>query len=154
MKGTSAQAVIEIKPEGISREVVDAIQGADMKGAVVVISFKDQALADVKAIDGAIPCALLVGKRPEGTVAEQAEELTRRAKACGSDILNLNYTALTPALVGELKRRGFPVWCWTVNEGCVMAALARWGVEAITTDRPDVFASWQARGFKPPAPGR
>jgi len=37
-----------------------------------------------------------------------------------------------------LRRRGITVWTWTVNDPVVIDALLRWGVEGITTDRPDL----------------
>ena len=50
---------------------------------------------------------------------------------------------LSPEFVAELRRRAFRVWCWTVDDPVVMDALARWGVEAITTNRPDLMAQWR-----------
>jgi len=143
MKATTAKAMIEIKPDGIAREVVAAVRAADMLGQSVAISFSDRACADVHALEPGLPVALVVGGKPKGTMAQQADSLCGRARTCGAAILDLNFQMLSPEFVAELRRRGFRVWCWTVNEPAVMDALARWGVEAITTDRPDLMARWR-----------
>ena len=65
------------------------------------------------------------------------KRLHAQAKACNATILDLNYGLLSPKLIAELKRRGLSVWCWTVNEPAVMKSLQQWGLDSITTDRPD-----------------
>jgi glycerophosphoryl diester phosphodiesterase len=45
---------------------------------------------------------------------------------------------LSPELIAELKRRDLGVWTWTVNEPPVMRALIQWGIDSITSDRPDL----------------
>ena len=143
MKATKAKAMIEIKPDGIAREVVAAVRAADMLGQSVAISFSDQACTDVHALEPGLPVALVVGGKPKGTMAQQADSLCGRAKKCGAAILDLNFQMLSPDFVAELRRRGFRVWCWTVDDAAVMDALARWGVEAITTNRPDLMVRWR-----------
>ncbi len=143
MKATTAKAMIEVKPDGIAREVVSAVRAADMLGQSVAISFSDQACTDVHALEPGLPVALVVGGKPKGTMGQQADSLCGRARKCGAAILDLNFQMLSPEFVAELRRRAFRVWCWTVDDPVVMDALARWGVEAITTNRPDLMAQWR-----------
>lgn len=143
MKATTAKAMIEIKPDGIAREIVAAVRAADMVDQVVAISFSGRACADVHALEPRLPVALVVGGKPKGTMTEQADSLCGKAKKCGATILDLNYKMLSAEFVAELRKRGFRVWCWTVDSPVAMAALARWGVEAITTNRPDLMIQWR-----------
>ena len=53
-------------------------------------------------------------------------------------IVDLHYDMLSREVIAELHRRGLTVWAWTVNDPLVVDALLRWGVDSITTDRPDV----------------
>lgn len=140
-QGTKVHAVIEIKVEGVADLVVEAVRKAGLIGQATVISFLDKPLAEVRAIEPGLACALLTGEAPPGDAAAQADALVARARACGAAILDLHYAMLSPDLVAALRARGFPVWCWTVNEWPVMEALARRGVESITTDRPDILVS-------------
>ena len=145
LKGTGCRAVIEVKTDGIAQAVVDAVREADMVDSSVVISFKDQAVADARKLEAALPGALVVGGSRRGSTAEWAATLAARARKCGAAILDLNYQMLSPELVADLHERGFKVWCWTVNDEAVMAALARWGVDGITTDRPDAMVRWRKK---------
>lgn len=144
MKGKGCKAMIEVKPDGIAKPVVEAIRAAGMVDSCYVISFKDKAIADARALEPRLHGALVVGGRRKGSVARRARYLADRAKKCGAEILDLDYHMLSPELVEELHRLGFKVWCWTVNDVAVMEALARWGVDGITTDRPDVMVKWRA----------
>jgi len=145
MKGTGCTAVVEVKQDGIAKAVVDAVRGTAMGEATVVISFSDRALEDVHGLDPKIPCALLVGGKMKGAVAEWAAHLAERAKTCGATLLDLHHEMLSPELIADLNRRGLAVWCWTVNDPDQMKTLAAWGVEAVTTDRPDLMAEPRKR---------
>jgi glycerophosphoryl diester phosphodiesterase len=44
-----------------------------------------------------------------------------------------------------MKRLGYPVWVWTVNEPKRMERMLTLGVDAIITDRPDLALGLQQR---------
>jgi glycerophosphoryl diester phosphodiesterase len=143
MKGKGCTAIVEVKADGIAGAVVQAIRDAGMVEGSAVISFKEKALADIRALEPRLRCALLVGGKRKGTEAEWVAHLAERARECGAAILDLHYGMLSPTLIADLHRRGFKVWCWTVNDLPILDALARWGVGGITTDRPDVMIQWR-----------
>jgi len=143
MKGSDCTAVIEVKGKGIAGPVVHAVRDAGMVESSVVISFQEEAVADVRALEPRLTGALVVGGKAKGTEAQWAAQLAERAGKCSAAILDLHYGMLSPSLIAELHRRGFKVWCWTVNDPVIMNALARWGVDGITTDRPDVMIDWR-----------
>ncbi|HOX38239.1 MAG TPA: glycerophosphodiester phosphodiesterase family protein [Candidatus Brocadiia bacterium] len=151
MKGKGVTAVIEIKQDGMAKEVMDALSETGMMDNAAIISFKDKALFDINKLGGKMPRGFLLGEKLSGTTAQQADYLVIRAKACGANVLDLNYRMLNPELVAELQKRGYPVWCWTVDEEPVMKALAEWGVDSVTTNRPDALVALRKRmgGAKP-----
>jgi glycerophosphoryl diester phosphodiesterase len=55
-------------------------------------------------------------------------------------MVDLNYNMLSPEVLAELKKRGLIVWTWTVNDPVIIDGLMRWGIQSITTDRPDLAA--------------
>ena len=55
-----------------------------------------------------------------------------------ADALHPGWPMVTLDLVREAHRRGLAVAVWTVNDEDVIAELARWGVDAVVTDVPDV----------------
>jgi glycerophosphoryl diester phosphodiesterase len=140
LSGTNCQPVIEIKMEGISQQVIDDVRALDMVDQVAVIAFSQAVVREIRELEPKIRCAWLCSETLRGSTEEQANWLEKQAQTCKATTLDLNYKMLSPDLVAELKRRGFGVWTWTVNEAAVMRALSTWGVDSITTDRPDVLA--------------
>lgn len=140
LKGTGCQPVIEIKMEGISKQVVNDIRKLNMVDEVAVIAFSETVVREIREFGPEIKCAWLCSKQLPGDPASQADWLAEQARKCNAQILDLNYNMLTPDLVAELKHRGLGVWTWTVNEPAVMHALQQWGVDSITTDRPDLIS--------------
>jgi len=138
MKGKTL-AVIEVKEAHTAKPVVEAVKRANMIDEVVIISFKDKLLAEVAKIEPRIPTAWLIGGDLKGEPRDFALSLIRRARACGANCVNLAKELAVPTVVAALRRRGMAVWVWTVNDRGHMRHLVDLGVDAITTDRPDVL---------------
>jgi glycerophosphoryl diester phosphodiesterase len=136
LKGSGCQAVVEIKAKGVSGPVVDAIRAADMLGHATVIAFSQDVVAEVRKLAPELPCGWLCSPEPADSPGQQAAWLAGQAAECGTKLLNLDYRALSPELLAQLRRRGFTVWTWTANDPAVIRALAAWGVVSITTDDP------------------
>ena len=51
--------------------------------------------------------------------------------------ITIHYQFLNRSLVRRLKRKGYDVYVWTVNEPEAMAKIRDLGVDALITDRPD-----------------
>ena len=126
--------------EGISKQVVDDVRTLNMVDQVAVIAFSENVVREIRELEPRITCAWLCSKTLAGTPAEQADWLEARACACRAKLLDLNFNMLFPELIVELKSRGLGVWTWTVNEAVVMRALRQWGVDSITTDRPNLLS--------------
>lgn len=52
--------------------------------------------------------------------------------------LAVNHRHLSQARVTKVHELGLSVGAWTVNHAATVAKLARWGVDAIETDKPDM----------------
>lgn len=140
LKDTDCQPVIEIKMEGISKQVVDDVRKLNMVDQVAVIAFSENVVREIRELEPQMTCAWLCSKQLTGDSTSQADWLAEQASQCNATVLDLNYNMLTPELVAELKKRNLGVWTWTVNEAVVMQALQQWGVDSITTDRPDLLS--------------
>jgi glycerophosphoryl diester phosphodiesterase len=63
--------------------------------------------------------------------------LHRQLVACEAHGLSVNFRAVHAAdYVTFFQSAGFPVWCWTVNDGRVARRLMRWGVDGLIGDNP------------------
>ncbi|MBN2022132.1 MAG: hypothetical protein JW809_05010 [Pirellulales bacterium] len=145
LKGTGCIAVVEIKMEGISRPVIEAIEAAKMRDESAVIAFSANVVREVRALRPELPCAWLCHKDLTGTPAQRADALARELRDCGTDLIDVHFSMLSEEIIAELHDRGIRVWTWTVDDPAVMEALMRWGVDSITTNRPDLVVELQRR---------
>jgi len=53
--------------------------------------------------------------------------------------LHCNAKKLTPELTAAIKKAGYGMMCWTVNDPAQGKTLFDWGVDALCTDRLDLF---------------
>lgn len=63
-------------------------------------------------------------------------DILRRARA---DAAYLQYRLITPPLITALHRHGFGCYAWTVDSPRFARALVSWGVDGVTTNRPDLL---------------
>jgi glycerophosphoryl diester phosphodiesterase len=149
LKNSPCRPVIEIKMNGIESAVLDAVRKQDMLDVATVIAFSPEVVKTVRKLEPKICVAWLYGEnlKDKGTAEENAERLTgfliARSKELDTSVLDLDYHLLSEKLVRNLKNAGIHVWCWTVNDPKVMTVLLDWGVEIITTDRPELLHTLQ-----------
>ncbi len=107
-------------------EVVEARGRAD---SVTFISFEWARLERVRALGGKY--------RVSGLVETLDDVVLAASAALGAEWIDLRHTAITAETVARARDAGLRVRAWTPNEAVEFARLARLGVDAITTDRPD-----------------
>lgn len=138
LKDSGCMPVIEIKMEGISQKVVDAVRKADMLDQAAVIAFSKNVVKEIRAIEPQLPCAWLSGKNLTGsTAARQAKWIAQQAAECNTKLVDLNYSMLSAEIIADLHNRGIEVWCWTVDDPQVLDVLMRWRIDSITTNCPN-----------------
>jgi len=121
---------IEIKPGVPVAPVVRAVRQARAGGHVIFASFSPAVLRTARALAPRVPRMWI---RERGTPARLGPRLAALAAAG----VSLDHRAIpAAAFVADLHRRGWRVWCWTVNDPPAMRRLAAWGVDAILSDNP------------------
>lgn len=99
-----------------------------------VISFKSDVIAAVKKARPEIPAYWLVGL---GKKAPTVEEVIAKAREIKADGLDLSATdVLTKEYAAAIKKEGFKLYVYTVNDVNVAKRMVDIGVDGITTDRP------------------
>jgi len=126
---------------GIERQVVELINGRGMTDNVIIISFDFPTLKEVKAIDPRLKTGALVNTAWMSSRMLAAPEriLADAIDATGADYFMPPFGAVFPALVTAVHARGLKIGTWTVNVPQDMQRLAGYGVDAITTDQPDLL---------------
>jgi glycerophosphoryl diester phosphodiesterase len=121
---------------GIEKKVIDAVNSRGMTNDVIVISFDFPTLKDVKAIDSRITTGALVRadwfmlRTPEKSVTDAIEQT-------GADYFMPTASPVNQAIVDAAHARRIKMGVWTVNVASEMERYAGFGIDAITSDRPD-----------------
>lgn len=135
------QLNIELKERGIGADVVRLLRSERVTDHVLISSFQDEALIEVAAVAPDLPLALLMGIptfRPDVRLRESWPFL---------DLKRVGAVAWHPAwqiplldhVVPIVRRAGYRVHVWTVNDPDEMRRFLRLGVDGIITDTPDVL---------------
>lgn len=146
LKGTSCSPIVEIKMEKIEDLVLDTIRKHDMISDTVIIAFSESVVKRVRGLEPNICVAWLYGEslsgkgNAEDNAERLAEFLLKKSRELDTNILDLQHSMLSKKLIAKLKESDIHVWCWTVNSIERMETLLDWGVESITTDRPELLS--------------
>lgn len=134
---------VELKMRGIGADVVRLVHHERVSDQVLISSFWDEALAEIAAVAPGMPRALLMGIptfRPDVRLRESWPFL---------DLKRVGAVAWHPAwqiplldhVAPIVRRAGYRVHVWTVNDPDDMRRFLVLGVDGIITDTPDVLHS-------------
>ncbi|MDQ9171677.1 glycerophosphodiester phosphodiesterase [Oxalobacteraceae bacterium R-40] len=119
-----------------TKHFLDELRGpgiwhGDVAALPLFSSFSVEALMAAKLAVPEIPRALLLRAIPENW-----QEMLRQLDAVAIDV---SYRQLRPEQVQAVKLAGYGLFCYTVNDIALAKKLKTWGVDAIYTDRIDLF---------------
>ena len=121
---------LEIKEEGIVDKVLELIRLYEAKSWVVVISFLESVIKQVKSADASIKTGLIYN-RPPGKIVE--------AKELGADLVLPRHDLATYKAIAFAHSLGLKVVTWTVNDKVELARLLHDGCDGVATDYPSKF---------------
>src|SRR5204863_1095325 len=129
---------VEIKPcEGreteTARATVETLRRCwpDALPAPLLSSFKDASLAEALRAAPEFARALLI--------REIADDWRIRAEAVSAAAINTNGKRLTAPRAVEIRKAGYALGVYTINDGDIARALIGMGADCIITDVPDVI---------------
>ena len=129
--------VVEIKVEGITEAVLDAIRQQQAEEEVIIVSFSYETCRRSRELAPVIPVAWLGSGVPDEDV-EDARELVRLALLGSFQALSVEHGGASGTLREQTRLAGLGLWAWTVDTPDEIAELAEDGVDIITTNRPDM----------------
>jgi glycerophosphoryl diester phosphodiesterase len=143
-------ANVELKAAGRGCAVETGVAAADLLiqrwppqlPAPLISSFVTEALATARRRAPAITGGLLVRGVPRNW--------RRRAEALGCATVNADQRLLRPAIVAEIRRAGYPVLAYTVNDAARARELFDWGVVSVFSDVPHVILAALSAGLPRP----
>lgn len=133
-----ARVVIELKagdPATLARTTREAIE-ANPGVEAAVISFMPAVVEAVRRVIPEIAVGYLYSRH--WPWASDHAEVISRARAIGAHFVSPEYSLATQEFCSFAHQAGVPVSVWTCNDPDSMRNLADAGVDAITTDWPDI----------------
>jgi glycerophosphoryl diester phosphodiesterase len=121
------------EPAPFARMVVDLVKKHGLESRVMVQSFDDRTLREVRKLDPKIRLSLLTSDNHVDYVA--------LAQGLGAEIISPDYQWITAEDVARLHKAGVQVAPWTVDDKAAWDRLIDMGVDAIITDDPEALIS-------------
>ena len=109
------------------------LAAGDLARVPLLSSFSEAALAAARQAAPDAPRALLLDAVPRNWEP--------RARALGAVAVHTNHRHLSAHVAREIKRAGFGLFCYTVNNRIRAREILTWGVDAFCTDRIDLFGA-------------
>ncbi|MEV0786104.1 glycerophosphodiester phosphodiesterase family protein [Streptomyces sp. NPDC050423] len=120
----------EIKDVAAARTLAEVMRRRDLVDRVEVISFHDEAIAEI--------AHLVPGVRTALVASRWGEDLVDRAKAVGATRLVLNIRRITLELVEKAHAERLTVVGWVVNTQDHLRLARGLGLDGATTDFPEI----------------
>lgn len=142
-----ARLNIEVKDGQAAAVLVSVLRGAVAGGSwrpeqLLISAFDGDVLERTRALEPAIPVALLAGKGAGNEVLEAAVRL-------GAEAVHISRWSARGRFVGAAHARGLAVGVYPVNRLWEYQLMHRLGIDSIFTDHPERALAWGARA---PAP--
>jgi glycerophosphoryl diester phosphodiesterase len=123
----------------LAPSVINDVRAAGMLDQVLIISFDWSVLPELKALEPGVPVGALVSTdvwNPRmGTFAALADQV----KSPGFDWINMDRRLFTAGMPAIAHARGLKIGLWTVNSLHNLRRFAANGVDALTSDHPELF---------------
>ncbi len=146
LKGTKTRPVVEIKENGFEDKIVEGIRKYDMVDTAIVIDFNANRVKKVRELEPNLCCAWLCSfKVAEETPESMAKKIIDTCKSCNTNVVDVEYHAVSPEFLKILDEAGIFVMCWTVDNPQDIENLVKMGVKSITTNRPDLVLEAQKK---------
>lgn len=123
-----------IQADGLEEKVLACILRHNASGRVLISSFHPLALARMRALDPALPLAMVLG--PDLSLPLRRAWLRHLAHPAA---LHPHHTMVTPRHMAWAHAHGLRVNAWTVDDPATMRRLIALGVQGIFTNVPGVL---------------
>jgi glycerophosphoryl diester phosphodiesterase len=143
---------VELKGVGFAADVARMLRAERVEELVLISSFEEQALIEFAAASPSLPRGYLMGTQTYNPAVRAREgwpfgALRRSGSAAWHPAYEL---PLLTWLIPRVRRAGFQVNVWTVDDVAWMRKLIALGVDGIITNTPDVLRAIVDGDQRPP----
>ncbi|BBB01682.1 putative glycerophosphoryl diester phosphodiesterase [Actinacidiphila reveromycinica] len=128
LDGVTRPIQAEIKDVAAARVLASVLRERDATGRVSVLSFHDEALAEIHALLPEVATVLVAG--------DLGPDIVPRAQAVGARLVSLDLTRLTLDVVRRCHAAGIAVMAWSVNTPQDWALTRALRLDGAATDLP------------------
>jgi glycerophosphoryl diester phosphodiesterase len=124
--------LVELKEVGYEKKVLDIIKKAKLKDRVIIISFHEQALSNIRELDNKIETGLIYVKYKNPVDS---------ALKLNAQYLVTLYRFTHTRDVEKAHKNNIKVIVWTINKKQEVEDYIAKGVDGIASDKPDILKS-------------
>lgn len=125
---------------GIAENVVEEVRALEMVNQVQVMSFDWMILPTLQSMEPSLETGMIISEDSwRRGVESSVDSLIEQAITLGTHWLNLEAKLWTPEIQAAADKHHFKVGLWTVNDLDAMKHFLQGGVQAITSDRIELF---------------
>jgi glycerophosphoryl diester phosphodiesterase len=122
--------IIELKEPDTEQQVLAAIHQKNLQNNVIIVSFNEETLKNVKALDKTVETGLIYVKH---------KNPIKTALDLQASYLLPLYRFTHTANIQKAHQNGLKVIVWTINTKEEAAEYQKKGVDGIATDKPDIL---------------
>jgi glycerophosphoryl diester phosphodiesterase len=122
--------LVELKKEGYEREVLGQIKKARLRDCIIVVSFNESSLSELRRLDKYIETGLIY-VRHKNPIASAIE--------LNAQYLLPLYKFIHAKDIGEAHQNNLKVVVWTINSKDEAKTYRAKGVDGIASDNPDIL---------------
>lgn len=127
---------LDMKDPGAVAPALKALRRRGAASRAILSGLYPEDLGEVRILSPDVPFLL----NAERVAARGGEDMFAIAERFGCAGINLEWRLAIPGTMEEARRRGLPVYLWTVDEEAAMAAVVASSPASITTNFPEILA--------------
>ena len=120
---------IELKTSGVEEAIVAALKVHPPQRGFVISSFYPEVLLAVQSCDSSLPLGFLC----------ESEDAMRAWREQPVRIFLPRHDLIEPRLIEEVHSAGRQIMTWSVNSARQMRLLAKWGIDGLISDDPQLL---------------
>ena len=128
--GNVEKILVELKEVGFEKNVIDSIKKENLNGRVIIVSFHEQALLNVRKLDRTIQTGLIYVRHKNPIDA---------ALNLKAQYLVSLYRFTHAKNIEDAHNHNLKVIVWTINNKEEIKKYKAKGVDGIASDKPDIF---------------
>lgn len=129
---------VGVRYDGLEELVLAGLARAGLETRATVMAFNPEVIARVRELAPRVRTTFLVSRGAVERAGVRPEQSVDWAVAAGVTDLGVEYTLANERLVAEAHAAGLALGAWTVNDAADIRRMLDFGVDIVTSDRPDL----------------